>query len=131
MAIIIEFSFCSHTVTLIKQCGVPLENIIYIGHSLGAHVCGFAGKNIQKIGLQIKLIIGADPAMPLFKINKCEEKLCKSDATFVTILHTSDLGLSDQMGNLDLYFNGGHIQPKCGTERLIASNYYVQKDIAC
>ncbi|KYN32701.1 Venom phospholipase A1 [Trachymyrmex septentrionalis] len=104
----------NHTVTLIKQCGVPLENIIYIGHSLGAHVCGFAGKNIQKIGLQIKLIIGADPAMPLFKINKCEEKLCKSDATFVTILHTSDLGLSDQMGNLDLYFNGGHIQPKCG-----------------
>jgi len=110
---------------LIKQCKVPIEKIAYIGHSLGAHVSGFAAKYMQSVNFTIRNIIGADPAWPLFKTNKCDEKLCKSDAKCVVALHTSDLGIQDEMGHLDLYFNGGHIQPKCGTERSIASNYCV------
>ncbi|XP_012058882.1 PREDICTED: phospholipase A1-like [Atta cephalotes] len=104
----------NYTLTLIKQCKVPIEKITYIGHSLGAHVSGFAAKHMQSVNFTIRNIIGADPAWPLFKTNKCDEKLCKSDAKYVVALHTSDLGIQYEMGHLDLYFNGGHIQPKCG-----------------
>ncbi|KAG5312016.1 PA1 Phospholipase, partial [Acromyrmex insinuator] len=104
----------NYTITLMKKCGVPLEKITYIGHSLGAHVSGFAAKNMQSLGFTIERIIGADPAWPLFKHNDCQNRLCDSDAKCVVVLHTSDLGIQFKIGLLDLYFNGGHIQPKCG-----------------
>lgn len=124
-SVIIEFSFCSYTITLNKQCGVPLEKITYFGHSLGAHVCGFAGKNIKSLGFEIELIIGADPARPLFSGNKPEDRLCDSDAKRLVVFHTSQLGMAIPMGDLDLYFNGGQNQPGCGTERSITSNYCI------
>ncbi|XP_018314931.1 phospholipase A1 [Mycetomoellerius zeteki] len=104
----------NYTITLNKQCGVPLEKITYFGHSLGAHVCGFAGKNIKSLGFEIELIIGADPARPLFSGNKPEDRLCDSDAKRLVVFHTSQLGMAIPMGDLDLYFNGGQNQPGCG-----------------
>ncbi|KAG5309191.1 PA1 Phospholipase, partial [Pseudoatta argentina] len=103
------------TITLIKECSVPLEKITYIGHSLGAHVSGFAAKNMQsRTNYTMERIIGADPAWPLFTHNDCEDRLCDTDAKCVVVLHTSDLGIQFKIGHFDLYFNGGHIQPKCG-----------------
>lgn len=118
------FSF-SYVESLIKKCHIPLESIKFIGHSLGAHVSGFAAKNIQKSG-NISLIIAADPANPIFDpfYTSCEKRLCKSDAERLVVLHTSSLGISKSIGHLDLQFQNGMIQPGCG-EKSIASNYYV------
>ena len=40
-----------------------------VGHSLGSHTCGFAGKNFPKLGLRMSRISGLDPAGPLFLKN--------------------------------------------------------------
>ena len=38
-----------------------------VGHSLGSHTCGFAGKNMRaKLGLRMSRISALDPAGPLF-----------------------------------------------------------------
>ncbi|KAM0726806.1 Phospholipase A1 [Formica fusca] len=105
-----------YVVTLITDCKIPLGNITFVGHSLGAHVCGFAAKDIYKSGCgKMPLIIGADPAAPLFAWNKCENRLCKTDAIHVITLHTSILGISD-IGEANLEFNGGKEQPNCGLD---------------
>ncbi|XP_024877206.1 phospholipase A1-like [Temnothorax curvispinosus] len=107
----------SYIECMVKDCGVPLENIILIGHSLGAHISGFAGKEVDKKGLgKIKQIIAADPAKPLFGRNKCEDRLCESDAKCVIVLHTSPLGISKPIGFLNLQFGEGLIQPGCGVD---------------
>jgi hypothetical protein len=103
----------SYIVSLIKKCGVPMEKITLIGHSLGAHVSGFAAKTIQ-MGLgTLPLILAADPADPLFGSKKCHERICESDAKRLVVLHTSTLGISRPIGHLDLQFNGGMTQPEC------------------
>ncbi|XP_071579851.1 phospholipase A1-like [Temnothorax nylanderi] len=107
----------SYVKTCVKDCGVPVKNIIFIGHSLGAHVSGFAAKEVDKMGLgKIKLIIAADPAKPLFGRKKCDDRLCKSDAGCVKVFHTSTLGISYRIGHLDLQFNNGNMQPGCGVD---------------
>jgi pimeloyl-ACP methyl ester carboxylesterase len=57
----------------LRRAGIDQTQVHCIGHSLGAHVCGFAGK-ITKF----KRITGLDPAGPFFsgKI----ERLNSSDA---------------------------------------------------
>ncbi|XP_032663027.1 phospholipase A1-like [Odontomachus brunneus] len=106
----------SYVVSLNQKCSVPVNNIRFFGHSLGAHVCGFASKHIQESGYsrqKIPLLIGFDPAQPLFMLNKCEDRLCKQDADLVIALHTSTLGMTRPIGHTDFYFNGGSLQPKC------------------
>ncbi|XP_029680014.1 phospholipase A1-like isoform X1 [Formica exsecta] len=112
-----------YVITLITDCKIPLDNITFVGHSLGAHVCGFAAKNIHNLGYgKMPLIIGADPAAPLFGWNKCENRLCKTDAIHVIIVHTSLLGMQSNMGDVDLRFNGGKEQPNCAPLDLSCSH---------
>ncbi|XP_011704794.1 PREDICTED: phospholipase A1-like isoform X2 [Wasmannia auropunctata] len=103
--------------SIIDTCHVPLKNITLMGHSLGAHISGFAAKHLQKSGYgKIPLLIGTDPAAPLFiwRIWYCKDRFCKTDAERVVALHTSALGLQISLGHLDLWFNNGLSQPKCG-----------------
>lgn len=96
-----------------KDCNIPLGNITFIGHSLGAHVCGFAAKHIENLmGDKVGVIVAADPAAPCFKDNKCEERLCETDATHIICLHTSVLGFT--IGHVTMQMNGGTKQPGCG-----------------
>lgn len=53
-----------------------------IGHSLGAHVCGFAGKQGK-----LARISGLDPAGPLFKGASSSNRLDKNDAVLVDNIH--------------------------------------------
>ncbi|XP_072742663.1 phospholipase A1-like [Anoplolepis gracilipes] len=104
-----------YVIQLIDECKIPLDKITFVGHSLGAHVCGFAAKHIQEeTSYTIVRIFGADPAAPLFATNCCDERLCKTDAINVIVLHTSILGIPYCMGRIDLWFNGGKKQPDCG-----------------
>ena len=55
-----------------------------IGHSLGAHTCGFMGKNSD-----LESIIGLDPAGPILGDNSPAARLSRSDANYVQIIHTN------------------------------------------
>jgi len=71
-----------------------------IGHSLGAHVCGFVGKYAKReFGWKIGRITGLDPAFPEFYEGwnstewegfgkDCRLHLSMSDARFVDVIHT-------------------------------------------
>jgi pimeloyl-ACP methyl ester carboxylesterase len=65
----------------IKECKIPPKKIYCIGHSLGAHACGFAGK-----GLTFARITGLDPAGPLFRLAKESDRLARTDAEYVFLL---------------------------------------------
>ncbi|XP_040072156.2 pancreatic lipase-related protein 2 isoform X1 [Ixodes scapularis] len=101
--------------------GANASTMHIIGHSLGAHVAGYAGLNITRLGR----ITALDPAEPFFEGMPPEVRVDRSDADFVDVIHTdshpylSKLGVSEGMGmeeavgHVDFYPNGGQIMPGC------------------
>lgn len=92
-------------------------NMILVGHSLGAHICGFIG---QDFGGKVGRITGLDPAGPYFSDNKDYHRLDRNDAQLVDIIHTNAdkgwnffLGLYKPVGHIDYYANDGKWQPNC------------------
>ncbi|XP_073537712.1 pancreatic lipase-related protein 2-like [Phyllobates terribilis] len=103
----------------------PLSSIYLIGHSLGAHVAGEAGKRCPGIAR----ISGLDPAGPYFAHTPPEVRLDSSDAVLVDIIHTDGpptidkfglggFGMSQLVGHLDFFANGGKEQPGCAKSYL-------------
>lgn len=94
--------------------GADPEHIHLIGHSLGAHVAGAAGKIFKG---RMSRITGLDPALPSFDHYKeADQRLDQTDAQFVDIIHTcaGTLGLFAPIGHVDFYPNGGTpSQPGC------------------
>ncbi|NXG57208.1 LIPR3 protein, partial [Hemiprocne comata] len=87
-----------------------------IGHSLGAHAAGEAGRRFQ----DIRRITGLDPAGPYFEGTPPEVRLDPSDANFVDVIHSNaahfpavGLGIYNTSGHLDFYPNGGSVMPGC------------------
>nr|XP_009925106.1 PREDICTED: pancreatic lipase-related protein 2-like [Haliaeetus albicilla] len=105
-----------------KDYGYSPANIHFIGHSLGAHAAGEAGRRKPGIGR----ITGLDPAGPLFQYTPTTVRLDPSDAKFVDIIHTHaghlffDFapGILQTCGHLDFYPNGGKKMPGCKQLRL-------------
>ncbi|XP_005100208.2 pancreatic triacylglycerol lipase [Aplysia californica] len=102
-----------------------------IGHSLGAHIAGYAGERVPGMGR----ISGMDPAGPYFEDTDKVVRLDSTDATFVDIVHTDGdvilhlgFGLKQQIGHADYYPNLGHDQPGCQKDPIsqIADNGVVQ-----
>lgn len=93
--------------------GQTPEQIGIIGHSLGAHIAGIAGKNTRR---KIACIVGLDPASPLFRLKKPSKRLSDTDAQYVEVIHTNGkaLGIFARIGVTDFYPNGGAKQPGCG-----------------
>ncbi|CAG9760472.1 unnamed protein product [Ceutorhynchus assimilis] len=106
------------------------SNEVYIiGHSLGAHIAGFAGKKyFEDTGEKLKRITGLDPAGPYFRhasINP-SERLDKDDAEIVDAIHTDAgfYGYENPIGSFDIYVNGGQrIQPGCLDEWTIPTSF--------
>jgi pimeloyl-ACP methyl ester carboxylesterase len=80
-----------------------------IGHSLGSHVCGYAGARIPGMGR----ISGLDPAGPYFENTPAIVRLDPTDALFVDALHSDGtanlllgLGMMQDIGHVDFYPNG-------------------------
>ncbi|KAJ8040559.1 Pancreatic lipase-related protein 2 [Holothuria leucospilota] len=87
-----------------------------IGHSLGAHVSGYAGERQNGLGR----ITGMDPAGPYFEDTDLMVRLDPTDALFVDAIHTDTdpiytigLGIHMEVGHMDFYVNGGREQPGC------------------
>lgn len=93
---------------------VDLEDIIVIGHSLGAHIAGLAGKHLTTG--QLPKIFGLDPANPLFSMGSAHERIAVGDARSVETIVTDGggLGFSAPLGDGNFYPNGGRSQPGCG-----------------
>uniref|UniRef100_A0AB38ZEP9 Venom lipase 1 n=1 Tax=Oncocephalus sp. TaxID=2944721 RepID=A0AB38ZEP9_9HEMI len=101
---------------LCQSYNIPPESLHVVGHSLGAHVAGIAGRFIQsgKLGR----ISGLDPAHPFFTKGD-NDMLTTKAALFVDVIHTCGryLGWYDQIGHADFYPNKGiAMQPGCGTD---------------
>lgn len=108
---------------------LDLSNVTCVGHSLGAHISGFVGRNLNQINSTYVLgnIIALDPAGPLFgNVNQLlssllntdtyQTRVSKNDAKFVTCWHTNNLLFgSNYLPNchLDVLFDGGSIQNHC------------------
>ncbi|XP_047487795.1 inactive pancreatic lipase-related protein 1-like isoform X2 [Penaeus chinensis] len=115
----------AHLVTWLgRNAGLQAKDVHLIGHSLGAHVCGYAGERVPGLGR----ITGLDPAKPLFEQMPPEVRLDPSDALLVDAIHTDahplfflgqGYGITHPVGHLDFYPNGGEYQPGC-TPALVA-----------
>ncbi|MCJ8730624.1 hypothetical protein PDJAM_G00186700 [Pangasius djambal] len=93
------------------------ESVHFIGHSLGAHMAAETGRRTPGLGR----ITGLDPAEPYFQGCPTLVRLDSSDALFVDVIHSDALpivpylgfGMSQAVGHLDFYPNGGEHMPGC------------------
>ncbi|XP_077438218.1 inactive pancreatic lipase-related protein 1-like [Vanacampus margaritifer] len=92
-----------------------------IGHSLGAHVAGEVGSKISGLAR----ITGLDPTEPYFQDTNAAVRLDTTDAAFVDVIHTDGhpfgsklgLGMSQHIGHIDFYPNGGELMPGCSANK--------------
>lgn len=103
-----------------KVLNIPLKKFHILGHSLGAHVAGFAGKEVfRRLGKKIGRVTGLDAAGPLFEMPVPvdeDTRLSKRDAEFVDCVHTDGgiFGMTKAIAHVDFYPNGGvPRQPGC------------------
>jgi len=106
---------------LMENHGSKVEEFYIIGHSLGSHIAGYAGEDMErKTGRKIGRITGMDPAEPLFESTPAYIRLDPTDAEFVDVIHTDaksllvfGYGMVEPVGHVDFYPNGGNGQPGC------------------
>ncbi|XP_052892536.1 pancreatic triacylglycerol lipase-like [Anopheles moucheti] len=100
--------------TLVSASGTSRNNIYLIGHSLGAHAAGNAGK--MQNG-QLNTIIGLDPAGPLFSLSD-SDVMAPQDAQYTESIFTNAglLGFDLPLSDANFFPNGGRSQPGCGID---------------
>jgi pancreatic triacylglycerol lipase len=91
------------------------SNVNIVGHSLGAHVAGHAGKSTVRG--KVAAIFGTDPAGPLFNVNN-PDRLDFDDAEYTEAIHTNagTLGFDLPITHASFYPNWGSSQPGCGAD---------------
>ncbi|KAG0727770.1 Inactive pancreatic lipase-related protein 1 [Chionoecetes opilio] len=112
--------------------GLDLRDVHLIGHSLGAHVAGLAAAPLNTVGR----ISGLDPAGLDYHNVPPDERLDKSDADYVDVIHTNGCatlnkwldcyGINENLGHSDFWPNGGQHQPSCGKRKKL-----IQGEIGC
>lgn len=97
------------------ETGMPYERMSAIGHSLGGHVVGFIGKNLEG---QLGSVVALDAALPLFSIDSPHARTADTDALYVESMHTNAglLGFDEPIGHTNFYPNWGRTQPGCGID---------------
>jgi len=131
---------------LVYSYDMPMDGSKFhvIGHSLGAHVAGFAGHRYEQLTeFKVDRITGLDPASPQFEDGKAKYRLDPSDADFVDVIHTDGgtifnflfggfgFGMSAPCGHKDFYPNGGHEQPGCPGEKESGAQDLVEDHARC
>jgi len=100
---------------------VECDHTHLIGFSLGAQASGFAGSRLQKDhDCKLNSIEGLDPAGPFFRDSSADDRLDSTDASFVSVVHSNmasivlkGFGNPQKSGHVDVFLNGGEIQPGC------------------
>jgi hypothetical protein len=101
------------------QQGFNISKFHLIGHSLGSHIFGYAGRAAITIShgtVTIPWMTGLDPSGPgFYPLNPYLYPINKHDALFVNIIHTNSqlLGGNLPTGHVDFWPNGGAIQVGC------------------
>ncbi|XP_055537285.1 lipase member H-B-like [Wyeomyia smithii] len=109
-------AYLSSFITYLNRQGIPLNKVTLVGHSLGAHISGHAGRYL---GGKIAAIYGLDPAGPLFTLPfdvGPAKRLDSSDAQYVQMIITSrcTTGVCVGDGHENFYPTGGFVpQPNC------------------
>ena len=135
----VENTRCLAEVTslLLQQLPSPTPSLHCIGHSLGAHVCGFLSNKLEKSwGRKMERITGLDPAgidwttrrvglmkvEPMSVLPHVDSRLDASDADLVDVIHTDGnfAGTMEPSGDVDFYVGR--------TEESLGSS---QKDCGC
>jgi len=106
---------------LMKKHNITARQVHCVGHSLGAHMCGYIGRTLIASGKTLGRISGMDPAGPDW--TGARDRLTKKDASFVDVIHTNGgieprrlegsywLGNLEPSGHVDFYVNAGSGQP--------------------
>ncbi|KAG4079744.1 hypothetical protein HA402_014875 [Bradysia odoriphaga] len=96
--------------------GLPLSRVGLLGHSLGAHLVGAAGKRTTRG--RVEFIVGLDPAGPLFSLDDPVNRLHHTDANYVESIITDGgrLGFQHPIGHANFYPNWGASQPGFGVD---------------
>lgn len=92
------------------------SRINVVGHSLGGHVAGFAGKRATRG--RIQALFATDPAGPLFTVGDAANRLAAGDAVYTEAIHTNagTLGFDQPITTTSFYPNWGSSQPGCGAD---------------
>lgn len=79
---------------------MDLQDLVIVGHSLGAHIAGRAAKQMKSPG-KIGVIIGLDPASVGFNFFERDLRLTETDADYVQVIHTDGdkFGFSNPIGH--------------------------------
>ncbi|XP_070493993.1 lipase member I-like [Chironomus tepperi] len=100
----------------LSRVGVlDLSRTHIIGHNLGAHVAGNAGKNVMRG--RIQAIFGLDPAGGSFSSSDTD-RLAFTDAVYTEAIHTNagGNGFAEPITTASFYPNWGASQPGCGVD---------------
>ncbi|GFQ66492.1 pancreatic triacylglycerol lipase [Trichonephila clavata] len=106
-----------------KHASMKRSEMHIIGHSLGAHIAGYAGERLKTLGR----ITGCDPAEPYFENMPTTVRLDPTDATFVDVIHSDaaskirfiGFGMNQLVGHVDFFPNNGRRQPGCTKEKFL------------
>lgn len=120
----------------LENFGANAEDFHLLGISLGAHIAGWAGKYFKQYkNHSLGRITGLDPAGPCFSYTYSSQRLDKTDAAYVDVIHSNRLvqGVIEPLGHADFYINGGGpnqpgcIMPSCS--HLRAAQVYTESII--
>ena len=109
---------------LVENNALNAKKLRMVGFSLGAHVAGIAGSNLNG---EVNKIVGLDPAGPLFDVNDPQNRLSEKSAEYTECIHTGfPFGIRDPICHSDFYMNKGLHQPGCvsknGVDNVICSH---------
>lgn len=117
----------------LENFGANAEDFHLLGISLGAHIAGWAGKYFRQYkGHGLGRITGLDPAGPCFSFAYSDQRLDRTDANYVDVVHSNKLiqGVVEPLGHSDFYINGGGPgQPGClmpSCSHLRAAEVYIE-----
>lgn len=68
---------------------------------LGAHLCGLSTRRLDRSFGKVNTIVGLDPAGPGFSYDDIENRLDRTDADYVLVLHTDTrmYGMREAIGH--------------------------------